>query len=268
MKALSFVLSATLVISTVAAAADVQVLGVREGVAEQSSATDMQQRYKEFAEYVGTVTGRTTLLDASQDSRFMLKNMQSGKYAIMFVRPSGLAGRAIRENNYTLVAEAKDEMYAAIIVKKDSPLRSVQDLTGKRVAMADKSAFVTKVGLAYLRDAGVDPAKLQTQFTRYQDSAAFSVEQNVADAAIVAPPVAKAWEKKGGRILSRSKKVPSWAVLAAPSVPAAEVAKLRAALLSIESHAQGRKAIAAMGVSGFIQGTPESYVQMLTWIGV
>lgn len=268
MKTETMLLAVFIGSANVASAAEVQVLGVREGVAEQASASDMQQRYKEFSDYVGAVTGRTTMLDASQDSRFMLKNMQSGKYAIMFVRPSGLAGRAIRENNYTLVAEAKDEMYAAVIVKKDSPLRTVQDLVGKRVAMAEQSAFVTKVGFAYLRDAGVDPSKLQTQFTRYQDSAAYSVDQNIADAAIVAPPVAKAWEKKGGRILSRSRKVPSWAVLAAPSVSAAEIGKLRNALLNIETTPQGRKAISAMGVSGFVQGTPESYVQLLSWIGV
>lgn len=259
---------AAAILPTLGTAAETQTLGVREGIAEQVSPSKMQDRFKGFADYIGNATGRQTLVDASQDSKFMLQNMKSGKYDILFVRPSGLAGRAIRENGYVLVAEAKDELYAAFIVKKDSPVRTVKDLAGKRVAMPEQSAFITKVALASLKDAGVDHATLNIQYTRYQDSAAFSVDQSVADVAVVSPIVSKPWEKKGGRLIHRSKRVPSWAVVASSKVSAAEVAKLRAALLNMDNSENGRKVLSQIGVSGFMEGKPADYVSLLDWIGV
>lgn len=251
-----------------AAATETQTLGVREGVSEQMSPAKLHDRYKEFADFITRSTGKSTLVDASQEAKFILDNMKSGKYAVMFMRPAGLAGRAMRENNFTLVAQATDELYAAVIVPKDSPLTKVEDLVGKRVAMPEKSAFITKVGQAALRDANIDLTKINIQYTRYQDSAAYTVDTKLADAAIVSPILLKAWEKKGGRVLFRSKPVPSWAVIASPNLSAADVAKLRQALISMETTEAGQKILQKIGVSGFKQGNPNEYLALLKWIGV
>jgi ABC-type phosphate/phosphonate transport system substrate-binding protein len=243
-------------------------LGVRDGVAEQVSPLKLQYRYEDFADYIAQAVGKPTLVDASQEATSVFEKMKAGRYAVMFVRPSGLAGRAIREGGFTLVAEAKDELHAAVIVRKDSPLKRPQDLIGKRVAMPDQTAFITKVGFAALRDMQIDPARLNVQYTRYQDSAAYMVEHGLADAAIVSPIVAKPWEAKGGRVLVRSQRLPSWAVVASPKLSPAEVEKLRKALLSLDSSDSGRKILQQIGVSGFATGKPDDYLALLKWIGV
>lgn len=253
---------------TLAAVTETQTLGVRESISEQMSPSVLHDRYKEFAEFISRTTGKPTLVDASQEAKFIADNMKSGKYAVMFVRPAGLAGRAIRENNFTLVAQATDDLYAAVIVPKDSPLTKVEDLIGKRVAMPEQSAFITKVGHAALRDANIDPAKINIQYTRYQDSAAYTVDTKLADAALVSPIVSKPWEKKGGRVLFRSKNVPSWAVIASSKLSPTDVAKLRQALITMHSTESGRKILQKIGVSGFKQGNSDEYVAMLKWIGV
>jgi len=266
------ILQALLLLATstaaLAASIETQTLGVREGVAEQMSPSKLHERYKGFAEFITRTMGKPTLVDASQEAKLILANMKSGKYAVMFVRPVGLAGRAIRENNFTLVAQATDELYAAVIVPKDSPLKRIEDLVGKRVTMPEQSAFITKVGLAALRDAGVDPSKININYTRFQDSAAYTVDAKLADAAIVSSVIAKQWEKKGHRVLYRSKHVPSWAVIASNKVTAGEVTKLRQALFTLDGTDQGRKVLQQIGVSGFKQGDPEEYLAMLKWIRV
>ena len=266
------ILPALLLLSATATAfaanVETQTLGVREGVMEQMSPSKLHERYKGFAEFITRTMGKPTLVDASQEAKFVLDNMKSGKYAVMFVRPVGLAGRAIRENNFTLVAQATDELYAAVIVPKDSPLQRVEDLVGKRVTMPMQTAFMTKVGLAALRDAGIDPTKLNINYTRFQDSAAYSVDAKLTDAAIVSSMVAKEWEKKGHRVLFRSQKVPSWAVIASNKVTPAEVAKLRQALIALNTSEQGRKVLQDINVSGFKQGNPEAILAMLKWMGV
>lgn len=252
----------------VAAPVETQVLGVRESVAEQASPVKMQDRYKEFADYIAKAVGKPTLVDASQEAKSVFANMKAGKYAVMFVRPAGLAGRALRESDFTLVASAKDELYAAFIVPKDSPLKRPEDLIGKRVAMPEQSAFVTKVGLATLRDQKIDATKLNIQYTRYQDSAAYSVEQKMADAALVSPLVSKPWEQKGGRVLFRSQQVPSWAVVASSKLTPGEVDKLRKALFAMDTTPEGRRILQQIGVSGFTGGKAEDYIALLKWIGV
>lgn len=251
-----------------AAPTETQVLGVREGVAEQVNPLTLQARYEDFADYIARAVGKPTLVDVSQEAKSVLANMKSGKYAVMFVRPSGMAGLAIRDSRFTLVAEAKDELYAAVIVRKDSPLKRPEDLIGKRIAMPDQTAFITKVALSTLRERQIDPARLSVQYTRFQDSAAFSVEQGLADAAVVSPLVAKPWLAKGGRVLFRSRRVPSWAVVASPKLTPAEVEKLRQALLALDGSESGRKILQQIGVSGFTAGRSEDYLALLKWIGV
>lgn len=268
-KLLQSVLALTLISATFTVfAADTQTLGVRESVAEQMSPGKLHERYKDFADFISHTIGKQTLIDASQEAKFILDNMKSGKYAVMFVRPTGLAGRALRDDGFTLVAEAKDELYAAFIVPKDSPLKRAEDLIGKRVVMPEKTAFITNVGFATLRDAQIDASKLNIQYTRYQDSAAYIVDTKLADAALVSSVVAKSWEKKGGRTLFRSKRVPSWAVIASPKLSQADITKLRAALLAMESNDNGRKILQQIGVSGFMQGNPEEYLALSKWIGI
>lgn len=265
---LSSILLFTASISALAAPTETQVLGVREGVAEQVNPLTLQARYADFADYIGRAVGKPMLVDASQEAKSVFANMKSGKYAVMFVRPSGLAGRAIREGGFTLVAEAKDELYAAVIVRKDSPLQRPEDLIGKRIAMPEQTAFISKVGLSALRERQIDPARFTVQYTRFQDSAAFMVEQGLADAAVVSPLVARPWLAKGGRVLFRSQRVPSWAVVASPKLMPAEVEKLRQALLALDGSESGRRILQQIGVSGFAAGRSEDYLALLKWIGV
>ena len=249
-----------------AATNETLTLGVREGVSEQMSPSNLHDRYKGFAEFIARAMGKPILVDASQEAKLSLESMQTGKYALMFVRPVGLAGHAIRENNFTLVAQATDELYAAVIVPKDSPLQRVEDLAGKRVTMPEQSTFITKVGLTALHDANVDPSKIVIKYTRFQDSAAYTVDAKLADAALVSSAVAKEWEKKGQRILFRSRNIPSWAVIASSKISPTEVIKLRQALITLSSTEQGRKVLRQINVGGFKQGNSDEYLALLKWV--
>ena len=93
------------------------------------------------------------------------------------------------------------------------------------------------------------------------------VKNNFADVGVVAPMLAKSWEKSGGTVLFRSKTVPFWAVIASPSVSQADVARMRAALLELDKSEDGQKVLKRIGVKNFVAGNPKDYIDMLTWIG-
>ena len=242
-------------------AADVQLLGVRENVAQQYTAAQMQERYRGFAEFISQVTGTQTRVEAAQDSR-SLEGLKKGRYSYMFVRPGGLTAMALQDHGYSLVAVAKDQVNAAFIAKKGTALSKPQDMVAKRIALPDRSSFIGKLALLSLRDMGLDPAKLNIQNARFQDSVEYIVEQNLADVGVVAEVVAKTWEQKGGVVLFRGKPVPSWSVIAAPKVSPGEVAKVRAALIAMEGTESGKKTLAQMGVSGFKEGNSQAYIEL------
>ncbi len=251
-----------------ALAADTVLFGIAEGVAEQASYGDMQDKYQPLGDYLGRVLKRKVVIESSQNIKSAAANLAKGRYDLMYVRPSNVTAKAIRDNHYQLVGMGKGEFVANFIVRKDSPFKKPQDIFGHTVAMPEAGSLMAKVGLATLRDLGekIDPQKVR--YTRYQEAVGFMVENKFADVGVVAPGQAKAWEKKGGVTLFKSKKLPFWSIIASPKIPHDEVTKMQKALVEMENSEEGKKILEKVGVKGWVPGNPQEYVEMLTWLGV
>jgi ABC-type phosphate/phosphonate transport system substrate-binding protein len=250
-----------------AMAAGSMLLGINEGLAEQSDFKEMQEKYQGFANVLSGQLQKRVLIESSQNLKEVMAMLAKGRYDIMFCRPSNLAAKAIRDDRYSLIAMADGALAAVFIVNKNSPLKKPEDISSKRFAMPEKTALVTKVGLATFRDMNIDPAKQNIHYAHYQDAISFMVKNNFADVGVVAPAIANTWEKSGGKTLFRSKTVPFWAVIASPSVSQADVAKVRAALLELGKTEEGQKVLKRIGVKNFVAGNPKDYIDMLTWLG-
>lgn len=242
------------------------MFGINEGVASQQSFQALQDKYKGLSNIISEATQRPVRVEASQSFKSSETNLEKSRYDFMFVRPSNVAGVALRDNKYTLVAAAKGDFAAAFIVNKNSPLKKPDDIRGKRIGMSAPKSLMAEVGLATMRDMGMDPAKEQIQYARLQEVVAYMVEQNFVDVAVVAPPVAKQWEAKGNPVLFRSKPLPFWCLIASPNVPAEDVAKVRTALLALEGSPQGQELLAKIGVKGFTAGDPQAYLDLVKWL--
>lgn len=249
-------------------AADTVLFGIAEGVAEQASFADMQDKYQGLADYLGRVLKRKVVLESSQNIKSAAANLAKDRYDLMYVRPSNLTARALRDNKYQLVAMAKGDFSANFIVRKDSPFKKPQDIFGHVIAMPESGALMTKVGLATLRDLGEKITPQQVRYTRYQEAVGFMVENKFADVGVVAPGQVKAWEKKGGVVLFKSKKVPFWSIIASGKIPKDEVLKMQKALIEMEATEEGKKILEKIGVKGWVAGNPQEYIDMLTWLGV
>jgi len=242
------------------------LLGISEGVAEQVSFSDMQDKYRPLADFLGQSIKKKVTLEASQNLKSAAGNLAKGRYDLMYVRPANLAAKAMRDNKYRLVAMAKGEFVAAFIVNKDSLLKKPEDVLNKKIAMPEKGSLMANVGLATLRDMGGTKQDL-VRYAHYQEAVNFMVEKNFADAGVVAPNLAKAWEKKGGRVLFLSRKMPFWCIIAGPGMSDADIAKLRDTLVGMESSPEGEKILQKIGVKGWVPGKQEDYIEMLAWLG-
>lgn len=243
------------------------LFGIAEGVAEQSSFGDLQDKYQPLADYLGQVLKRKVTLESSQNIPSALANLQKGRFDLMFCRPSNVSATAIRDNKYQLVAMAKGDFVANFIARKDHPFKKPEDILSKTIALPEESSLMAKVGLATMRDMGGKPKPEQLRFTRYQEAVTFMLEMKFSEVGVLAPAQAKAWEKKGGVIFFKSKKLPFWSIIASPKTSAADVAKMQKALLEMEESEEGKKILAKIGVKGWAPGKAQDYVDMLTWLG-
>ena len=244
------------------------LFGIAEGVAEQANFGELQDKYQPLADYLGRVLKNKVTLESSQNIPSAIANLQKGRYDLMFCRPSNVSAKAIRDNKYQLVAMAKGDFTANFLARKDHPFKKPEDVLTKTIALPEANSLMAKVGLATLRDMGGTPKPEQLRFTRYQEAVTFMLEMNFADIGIVAPAQAKAWEKKGGVVFFKSKKLPFWSIIASPKMSRADVEKMQKALIEMEETDEGKKILAKIGVKGWAPGKAQDYIDMLTWLKI
>lgn len=141
---------------------------------------------------------------------------------------------------------AGDSIRAAIVVDDDSPLRSLADLRGRRVVFPSPEAFVGYwVPMDALQRAGV---AVQAQFAGNQEGAMAQLRSDAADAAAVNAKVLAEYaqrEQLRTRALWTSEPYLDLALMAHPRVPAATVARLRAAFVGMAQDPEGARVLEA-----------------------
>lgn len=243
------------------------MLGVVEGVAEQMSMSEIQTKYKGLADHLGNVLNRKVKLESTQSFRSAERNLKNKRYDFVFIRPSNVAAKAMRDDKYQLVAAAKNPDFAAnFIVKKDSPIKAIEDLRGKRVSMPEESSLMAQVGRSTMRDAKMNPDKESVQYARLQETVLTMVDQGLADVGVVAPAQAKEWEKRGGVVAFKSRKLPFWSLLASSNVSAGDIEKAQKALVALDGPDDTKRVLQPMTIKGFAVASAQDYLDLLKWV--
>jgi phosphonate transport system substrate-binding protein len=145
------------------------------------------------------------------------------------------------------VIAASDEpaMRGIVAVPAGSPLRSLKDLAGQRVAFPSPEAFLGyKVPLDALTKQGI---AVEAVFSGNQEGAMGQLKLGRVAAAGVNDSVMEAYANREGlayRVLWQSEPFPGLAVMVAPGVPAADVKAVRDALVGMAAQAEGRDILA------------------------
>jgi len=152
-----------------------------------------------------------------------------------------------------------------IIVRKDSPVRTIQDLRGKSVAFGARRATTGSLIPSYmLFGSGVTPNHLKVVKNLHNhEEVAKAVLKGVYDAGAVKDVVAWQYEAQGLRIIAESEELPNAPIAAGPSLPKEAEAAMVKALLSIDGSSPGGKAILSQWGPelrhGFVRARGEEY---------
>lgn len=164
--------------------------------------------------------------------------------------------------------QGKAQYYSLIIVRKESPIRNIMDLQGKRMALTDP---LSNSGYFYpmflIREMGKDPNQFFSRmlFTYSHDSSMQAVLEGIADVAAVDSLIFDHEVAQNGRLSSALRvihKSPPFGinpVVASRKTPRSLVEDVRRILLGMDEDVEGRSILNLLRIEDFIEPPERMY---------
>jgi len=244
------------------------IMGVSEGTSGGLDHAQVISKYQGLADVVARSIKRKVNVVFVREFSSLEDGMKTGRFDFVIARPSDYPARGIRNYGYQFVASAKPDGQCWLIVPKDSPLKAVADIKGRRIALPEQAAYMTKFCQAELRDLGIDVATEKVQYVREQGAVAFYLDNKFADVGGVASysGVARKWEKDGNRVLHKSAPQPYFPLIASKRVAPAQVEAIKASLAAMADTPSDQPVLKTVGIQGFDTGSEKRLVDLLKWL--
>ncbi len=238
MKLLSKLLCALFALGLIPAwgAATANNAEIRFGSVAMDIPPVMHRRLTPLTEYLSTELGRPVRLQLSPDMPAAIDAVASGKVELAYLTPVAYL-RAHAEGGAQLVAKTVTNGQASfqlmIVVREDSPIKSVAELKGTRFAFGDPAALLQR---AVVVGASMPLDDLREyRFLGHYDNIVRGVLSGDFDAGILKDTMAFKWQGKGIRILYSSPHLPPYNIAASRNVDPKLLAQLRAAFLKLDA---------------------------------
>ena len=152
-----------------------------------------------------------------------------------------------------------------IVVREDSPMKTIGDLKGKSMVFGARRSTTGSLIPSYmLFGSGMTPARLKSNKNLHNhEEVAKGVLKGVYDAGAVKDVVAWKYQEQGLRVIAMSEELPNAPIAAGPSLPGDAEAALTKALLAIDgNNPQDQAVLAELGPElrhGFVRARGEDY---------
>ena len=187
---------------------------INEAVTADLSISMLALRYKAWGDYLAPqLKIKQVTVDPIIDiRRFFQQAVAEEKPMVLFGKSVNQLAKLVRDHGYQPLVSRADPYRAAFIVPKNSTIRDLGQLGGRKVLMPDEASATAAVAKAELRVRGVrDPF---ISHTKYQESVAAQVQMGTAEAGVVNPTIARRWKEAGGTVIGETQGVVNWSVLA------------------------------------------------------
>ncbi len=259
----------TLVCARVACADD-WILAVNEGVTYQDGGP-MAERYKPLLDLLEKELKHPVQVKNVDRYSDLEKGLEAGRYELAFIHPAHIGLRAVKSGNYIGVATAQGytDYHARVLVAKDSPLHSMDELRGKKIGVPALESITTVMFSATMKAMGEENPTAFYSATRYQDAVPFMIENKFTDAGVTASAaVIRDWTAKGGRILGETKAVPIKQFLVSRRLSAEQRDKVRDLILKLADSEAGKQALKGTNMKGFVPWNDATMDDAAKWLGL
>jgi phosphonate transport system substrate-binding protein len=225
----------------------------------------MAKTYGPATANISRETGLNIHLRTTSNFPNFLANLKAQQYDFVIVQPFDVI-LAVDELNYRPLARISIQLDSILVVPTDSPLKTLQDLKGKVLAMAPKPAATSRMGRTMLQDAGLKlDHDIKIKYLNSHDSCLQEVLNQRADACMTGPPPLKLFEARTGikmRVLATAPPIPHIALLAHSRVDDDTAKAVQQAVLSWKDTPEGKKIMKKMAFPGWIPADIEDYTDV------
>jgi phosphonate transport system substrate-binding protein len=243
--------------------ADLAGDSIRFGSVAEDIPAVMHQRLIPLTNYLSDAVGKHVVLKLSPDMPGAIAALAAGDVELAYLTPVAYIRSHESGNTRLLVKTVTDNQgffRLMIVVRSDSPIKTVADLAGKRFAFGDPAALLQ---LAVVANAGVNMDKLGTRaYLGHYDNIVRGILNRDYDAGIVTDMKVHRWAGKGLRVIYSSPELPPYNIAATHKLDDALFTKLQKALLRLDSkNPQDRQVLSALGedYNGFAPTSDHEY---------
>jgi phosphonate transport system substrate-binding protein len=195
----------------------------------------MHERLTPLTDYLSKTLNRPVSLKLSPNMGAAIKETADGTVDLAYLTPVAYL-KAHEQGDAQLIAKTvtkgKASFQLMIVVKEDSPIKTVEQLVGTSFAFGDKRALLQRAAVV---GAGMPLEKLgEYSFIGHYDNIVRAVMNNNFDAGILKDTMAYKWEGKGIRILYRTPDLPPYNISASKNVDKKLLAQLKEAFLALD----------------------------------
>jgi phosphonate transport system substrate-binding protein len=209
---------------------------LRFGSVAMDVPAEMHRRLTPLTRYLSDELKMPVTLKLAKNMPAAIDDVAEGVVDIAYLTPVAYI-KSHKKGNTRLVAKTVTKGQASfklmIVVREDSPIRTINDLKDKTFAFGDKAALLQR---AVVVGSGLPLESLSSyDFLGHYDNIVRAVLHNDFDAGILKDTKAFQWQGKGIRILYASDDLPPYNIAARGKIDDAVLKKLQAAFLKLDA---------------------------------
>lgn len=205
---------------------------------------EMVKRLTPLTKYLSGKIGQPVNFRASPNLNSAVEDLGTNTTQIAYLTPAAYIEAREKYAAIPLVnplSKGKGTFTLMIAVQKDSPLKTVHDLRGKKFAFGDKKA---KLQPAVVENAGIKLEEFASyDYLNHYDNIAKAVINGDFDAGIVKDTVAEKFAAQGLRVIYTSPPLPSYIFAVNKNLPPKTIARLKNAMLALKADTEENKEI-------------------------
>ena len=205
---------------------------------------EMVKRLTPLTNYLSGKIGQPVNFRASPNLNSAVEDLGMNTTQIAYLTPAAYLEAREKYAAIPLVnplSKGKGTFTLMIAVQKDSPIKTIHDLRGKKFAFGDKKA---KLQPAVVENAGIKLEEFASyEYLNHYDNIAKAVINGDFDAGIVKDTTAEKFASQGLRIIHTSTPLPSYIFAVNKNLPPKTIAKLKNAMLELKADTEENKAI-------------------------
>lgn len=233
------------------ARADVVTPVLSVGIVPQQAASRLAEDWGPLLAEVGRRAGVTLAFRTAQNIPAFEERLSKGEFDLAYMNPYHYV--VFHEAaGYRAFAREKDRRIKGIVVvRRDSPYKALADLAGMRVALPAPAAFAASI--LPQTEFGRLGIPIEAKFVSSHDSAYRAVASGLFEAG---GGIQRTFEaapdevREGLRVLAETPAYTPHAFAAHPRIDAAVLARVRAAMQSLDADEAGRKLLAPLAFKG------------------